>query len=113
MYMIMFVMDESSYLDPILDAWSDIGVTGATIVESMGLYRRVQKRIPMRYTYGEVQMQGKGNMTLFAIVADEALVNNCLSAVEKIVGDLDLPNTGVFSAWPLSINKGVSKSGKK
>ncbi len=107
MYMIMFVLDQASYLDEILDAWSDIGVTGATIVESTGLYRRSQKRIPMRYTYGDTPMQEKGNITLFVMVGDEALVHTCLFKVEEIVGDLNQPNSGVFTAWPVAINKGI------
>ena len=108
MFMIMFVLDQSSYLDQILDAWSGIGVSGATIVESTGLYRRALKRIPMRYTYGEVPMQEKGNITLFVIVDSENMVSSCLAKVESIIGNLDQPNTGVFSAWPLTIQKGIS-----
>lgn len=114
MLMIMFVLDQAVYLDQILDAWSEIGVTGATIVESTGLYRRALKRIPMRYTYGEMPMEEKGNITLFVIVENEKLVNACLDQVESIVGDLDQPNTGVFSAWPVVIQKGISHhSGEK
>ncbi len=35
------------------------------------------------------------------------MVEACLAATEKIVGDLDKPDTGVFSAWPLTFTKGI------
>lgn len=110
MFMVMFVIDDPNYLDQILDAWSGAGITGATIVESMGLYRH-QKRVPMRYAYGETPLEEKGNSTLFVIVRDEATIQRCLDEVEKIVGDLDGPNTGVFAAWPLAYVKGVPPRG--
>ena len=47
--------------------------------------------------------------TLFTIVPKEAQVYACVSAIEKVVGDLDEPNTGVVAAWPLSFVKGVSE----
>ncbi len=36
MFMIMFVLDEITHLDEILDAWTKIGISGATVVESTG-----------------------------------------------------------------------------
>jgi nitrogen regulatory protein PII len=112
MFMVMFVIDDPNYLDQILDAWSAVGINGATIVESIGLYRR-QKHFPMRYTYAydATPLAEKGNSTLFVIVRDEGTVQLCLNEVEKIVGDLDGPNTGVFAAWPLAYVKGVPLRG--
>ncbi len=111
MFMIMFVLDDSSHLDQILDSWSNLGVTGATIIESTGLYRHHLKRIPMRYIFGETSSEEKGNSTLFVIVENENMVHLCLNAIEQIEGDLDGANTGVFAAWPLIITKGIASRG--
>ena len=112
MFMIMFVLDDPTVLDQILDAWTDIGLSGATIIESTGLHRRRLKLIPMRYTYGNTLLEEKGNTTLLLIVENEGKIQACLQAIEKIVGDLDKPNTGVFSAWPLSFTKGIPTHGE-
>lgn len=111
MFMIMFVLDDVSHLDPILEAWSNLKVTGATIIESTGLNRYRRKHVPMRYAYGDMSLEESGNTTLFVIVESEDKVQLCLQAIEQIVGDLDKPNTGVFSAWPLTITKGVPLRG--
>lgn len=107
MYMIMFVLDDPDLLDRVLDAWSEVHVSGGTIVESTGLYRRAHKRVPMRYSYGAETTVEKGNITLFAIVESESIVVACLNVTERVVGNLDEPDTGVFASWPLPIVKGV------
>lgn len=107
MFMIMFVLDDIRHLEKVLTSWSDIGVTGATIIESSGLHRKLQKSIHMRYIYDNPFLEETGNLTLFVMVKNETVVRSCLETVEKIVGDLDQPNTGVFSAWPLIMTKGI------
>ena len=108
MQMIMFVLDDPDLLDQVLEACYESGVTGATIMESTGLHRR-RKRVAMRYSFDNAPLEESGNYTLFAMVANESIAENCLRAVEKVVGDLDNPNTGVFASWPLSIVKGFQK----
>ena len=111
MFMIMFVLDETTHLDEILNAWTKIGVTGATVVESTGLHRRL-KHLPMRYAYGESPFKEEGNITVFVVVEDEDMVNKCMESIEKVVGDLCEPGTGVFTAWPLMITKGIHRKDK-
>lgn len=111
MYMVMLVLDDPARLDAVLDAWAGIGISGATIVESTGIYRHraAQRRVYARYNFAGAGTTGEvGNYTLFAVVPDEAVARQCLAAVEGVVGDLDGPNTGVLAAWPLAVVKGVS-----
>lgn len=111
MYMVMFVLDQPDLLNRVLKAWEDVGITGATIVESSGFFRQKERRklLTGRYILPVVQ-EGieKGNISLFSIVADEQQARAALQAVETVTGDLSQPNTGVFSAWPLEFVKGLS-----
>jgi len=107
MYMIMCILDDPSRLDTVLQSWSEKGISGATIVESTGLHRCIGKHIPMRFLYGGAQSEETGNVTLFIVVEDEQMVITCLNAVEQVVGNLDEPDTGIFTAWPVPIVKGV------
>lgn len=110
MQMIMFVLDDPNQLDAVLDAWRAVGVSGVTIAESIGAYRRQVRRVPGRYLFGLpalAECTEQCQYTLFAIVPDSRTVDACLHAAEEIVGDLVEPNTGVFAAWKLSVAKGV------
>lgn len=115
MQMVMFVLDNPEYLDSILEAWQAVGVTGVTVIESSGLHRVRQKRpLGARYVFGALRESSRVKMehyTLFAIVPDDTIVRACLEAAEKIIGDLDGPNTGVLASWELSVVKGVPSKG--
>jgi hypothetical protein len=107
-YMALFILDDPSLLEDVLKAWTKGGIRGATIIESTGLYRLTRKLIPMRYLYSSREASEKENVTLMAIVDDQAMAEKCLVLTETIVGDLTQPNTGIFAAWPLSLVKGIS-----
>ena len=46
-------------------------------------------------------------LRLMTIISTKKLIHQCLEITETLIGNLDLPDTGVFSAWPLSMVKGV------
>lgn len=113
MYMIMLVIDDPNLVDEVLDAWQAVGVDGATIVESTGLHRRRATTLGARYSFGfprVVERVEEGHYTLFVAVHDEPMVQACLSNAEAVLGDLDLPQTGFFAAWPLMACKGFDVS---
>ena len=107
-YMALFILDDPSMLEDVLKAWTKGGIRGATVIESTGLYRLTRKLIPMRYLYTSREASEKENVTLIAIVDDQAMAEQCLALTESIIGDLNQPNTGIFAAWPLSMVKGLS-----
>ncbi len=107
-YMALFILDDPSLLEDVLKVWATGGIRGATIMESTGLYRLTRKLIPMRYLYTSKEANEKENVTLIAIVDDQAMAEKCLQLTESVVGDLNQPHTGVFAAWPLSLVKGLS-----
>jgi len=107
MYLVLMVIDDPAKVDNVLDQLKIGGIAGATIVESTGLHRKRQKRIPLRYSYGGIEHEETDNLTLFAIVQNRQEAERCREIVESVVGDLDEPNTGIFAAWELDMVKGV------
>lgn len=111
MYMVLFVLDDPDLLEGVLDAWDKIGVSGVTIVESTGINRlRRAQQVGSPFMAGINRLMSgdqEMNYTLLTIVKGETLVQKCVAAVEKVVGDLSEPNTGVLAAWPVAYVKGV------
>ncbi|MFZ5808859.1 MAG: hypothetical protein ACOY16_06230 [Chloroflexota bacterium] len=107
MYMVQFILNDPQKLDELLEAWNSIGVRGVTIIESTGFHRRLRKLIPMRYMFQPMEEITESHYTLFSVVESMEKVQACLQTVEKLVGDLDLPHTGIFTAWPLAVVKGL------
>lgn len=109
MFMILCVIDDPHKVNSVMKAWRTAGVSGVTIVESTGLHRTQKApRIPMRYLIDREEWE-RGNITLLAVVDDEAMIQRCLEAAESVVGDFDSPNSGVFTAWPLTFTKGTAR----
>ena len=109
MHMIQFILHDAAHLDEVIQAWQDIGVTGITIMESTGAYRRQVRRMGARYLFAMPRMVDaeQASYTLVTIVPDVTVVEACITAVEGVVGDLDNPNTGVLAAWELDVVRGV------
>lgn len=104
MHMIMFVLNDPDKLDDVLDAWHEVGIQGATVLESTGIYRRRPHLVRARYAFGFPSMSGmteQGHYTLFTIVASADMIERCYEATKGIVGDLQAPHTGVMAAWRL------------
>lgn len=107
MYMIMLVLNDPEQLDAVVGAWEVVGIHGVTIIESTGLGRLRQSRVPARYYFQSARAEEEGHITLLAVVPNTEKIDACLLATEEITGDLDRPNTGIFTAWPLSVTKGI------
>lgn len=110
MYMVWLVLDRAELLDNIQQAWENVGIHGATFIESSGFYRRKQskKYIPTRYVLPPMgSTMHKHNYAIFSIVENEEQARAALRATEEVTGDLDQPNKGVFAAWPLAMVKGL------
>jgi nitrogen regulatory protein PII len=115
MYMVWFVLDQPELLDNIQKAWEEVGINGATIIESSGFFRRKKgkKFVATRYILPNLsESVQKGNYSIFSLVETEQQVQLALEATEKVTGDLSLQNTGVFAAWPLMVVKGYQKAQK-
>ncbi len=109
MFMIMCVVDDPHKVNDVMKAWRTAGVPGITAIESTGLHR-MQKtaHIPMPFLIGGMESE-RGNITLLAVVEDEDMIQRCLKTAEEVIGDFDSPNSGVFTAWPLTFTKGAAR----
>ena len=110
MFMVLCVIDDPAEMDKVLAGLEAGWITGATIIESTGLHRKQIKRIPLPYLYSGAETGELDNLTLFTIVPDRATAETCLRIIEREVGDLAQPNTGIFAAWELDMVKGISSS---
>lgn len=108
MYMVFLVIHDRRQTDAVMAEWTKAGIRGATLFDSVGAYRR-RKRIPGRFAY-TTSYSDDINQTITAIVSDEETALRALSATEKILGDLNNPETGIFTYWPLAAVKGIQKN---
>jgi hypothetical protein len=114
MLQLWLVLDNPALLNDVLEAWTDVGVRGITILESTGVHR-VRSRssrqdTPFMLGFSRLLRTDQvGHYTLFAVVPNMEIVEQLVANTEEIVGDLSQPHTGVLFAVPLAAAWGLPK----
>lgn len=114
MLQLWLVLDNPSLLNEVLEAWSEVGVRGITILESTGVHRVRSKAsrqdAPFMLGFSRLLRTDQvGHYTLFAVVPTMEIVERLVEVTEAIVGDLSQPHTGVLFATPLLAAWGLPK----
>ena len=115
MFMILFVLHDPNRLNEVLTAWNEAGVSGVTILGSTGLKRlqetaNLQEDIPLIPSIEDLLEQKENlNRTLFTIVQNNDMADKVLNATQSLIGDLNLPNTGILAVIPLARVYGLDR----
>lgn len=106
-YLVLLVLDDVEQVTDICDAWETTGVGGITIIETTGLGRLRYKQgyrddMPLMPSIRAL-LQGREehHRTLFSVVEGEEMVDRLIAATESILGDLNLPHSGIIVALPV------------
>lgn len=110
MFFILFVLHDISKMKDLLHAWEEAGVKGATVLFSTGLGRIRQnfglmEDFPLFPTMSDIMERLEDmdlSRTLFSVIDDEKIVDNVLHQTQKVVGDLNQPNTGILIVLPVA-----------
>jgi predicted TIM-barrel enzyme len=92
MFFILFVLQDTDKLDQILDAWQKAGVSGVTILPSIGIVKMKEKRalqedFPIIPTLEDlVESPQNHSRSLFSIVQTQEIVDAVYKATIDIVG---------------------------
>jgi hypothetical protein len=111
-YMMMLVANDTDRLNAVLRAWECIHVDDIVFMDSICFHRTGRERphIPMRFMFERLaQGRQQCSVTLFGVVSDEAMVQQCIAQAESVIGDLDTAENAMFVAWPLPIVRGFPR----
>jgi nitrogen regulatory protein PII len=120
MYLLTLVLNDPDLLEELLQAWSKIGVLGATVLYSTGLGRFRQKQglrddmplFPSLDDFYEGPQAQTLSRTIFTVLKDEGTIEKIVDATQGIVGDLNLPESGVLFITPVLKAYGLEKTGR-
>jgi len=108
---VIIVLNREEYLDELLEAFVELDVRGATVIDSVGMGQIIKHDIPI---FGGLRSLMTGarpyNKTIFTVV-NEDMVESIAKVFEQICGDLDEPGTGLVFALPVDYVKGLKDEG--
>ena len=104
MYALFIVLNEVDYLDTILDKFMEVGVKGATILDSQGMGGAMADRnLPL---FGSLKTLFDGarpfNKTIFSVIPNEELLNSTVAAVKEVAGSIEKPSAGFMFTMPVA-----------
>jgi nitrogen regulatory protein P-II 1 len=108
MELLVCVINDPAKVDEILEAFLEIGITGATVLESRGMGKTLVQEQPI-FAGFEKMLSGRTstNKTIFSVIEDEEKVEKAICAVGQICGNLGKPATGIVFTLPIARVKGL------
>ncbi len=113
MKLLVLVLNKEEYTEQVLERFVELGVPGATTIETIGMGRVLSQEIPI--FAGNIDMMAgarPSNKTIFTIVEDE-MVSEIEKGVEEIIGSLEEPGNGILFSLPVEYVKGLAKGPKE
>ena len=109
MQLLIAVINEEEKLDEILSGMVELGVTGATIVNSEGMGRVLSHDIPIFAGLDALASRSRPqNQTIFSVIRDEK-VDAVISLLQEICGDFGAGGTGIVMTVPLTRVVGLAR----
>jgi len=117
MNILFLVLNETEYLDDILSAFVEVGVKGATILDSQGMASAIccneSRQIPL---FGSLKSfldsSRPYNKTVFTVIETEELLEKAINAINNVIGDICKPGIGVMFTVPVGNIYGLPKNTK-
>lgn len=109
MELLVIVLNKLEYLTDILDGFVEVGIRGATVIDSAGMGHLMADHIPFFAHFAEIEATEKNHSkTIFTVVNCCEERDNAIEIVEKAVGDIDKPDTVFLFSLPVNFVKGLS-----
>lgn len=113
MHVLFIVLNKTEYLDDILTEFVNIGIKGATILDSQGMASALVKnneKLPIFDSLRSFLYSSRPfNKTIFTIIEGDELLDKAMDSVNKIVGDLSKQGFGIMFSLQIDRMYGFPK----
>ncbi len=111
MHLLVEVLEQTEQLPTLLEELVKIGVTGTTILDSIGMGRILLESdtdVPAIRVIKEVLARRKpSNKTIFAVIDNKETLEKAIQVVRSVCGDLNEPGKGILFTFPLDFVEGL------
>ena len=101
MQLLFAVINHEELVDDILAGFIELGITGATVVESKGMGRVLSREVPIFAGLRTLAAASRpANRTIFCL-ADDAKIDAAIALIQEVCGNLDAPGAGILFTVPV------------
>jgi nitrogen regulatory protein P-II 1 len=107
MKLLVVILNRVDKLEEVLEGFVEIGITGATIIDSIGMGHVLSEEVPiflgLRFMFAGAKPHNK---TIISVIKDNK-EKPAIKMLNKILGSLNQPGTGIVFTLPIVSVKGM------
>jgi len=107
MKLLVLILNKVEKLEEVLEGYLEVGITGATIIESVGMGHFLSEEVPifagLRFMFAGAKPHNK---LILSVITDEK-EKPAIRLLKKILGDLNEPGTGIVFSIPADTVEGL------
>jgi len=107
MKLLILVLNKVEKLEEVLEGFIEIGITGATVIESSGMGHIIADEVPiflgLRFMFTGVKPHNK---MILSVIKNEK-EKPVIKLLKKILGSLNEPGTGIIFTLPIDKVEGL------
>ncbi len=108
MKLLVLVLNKEEYLNDILEVFVEVGITGATIIDSVGMGHKLAYEIPIFAGLRKSIKISDYNKTIFSVVHDDEILEETIKLIGEII-NFEEQGSCLLFVVPLLMVKGLKE----
>jgi nitrogen regulatory protein PII len=109
MKLFVIILNHVEYLEDLLSALLEIGISGATILDSTGMGRVLTTQIPIFAGLRDAFPNATPVNKTILVVVNEDQIDDVEIVLEEVCGDFEEQGVGIYFCVPLDFVKGLRR----
>ncbi len=106
--LLVCVIEKEERLEDVLEALLEVGITGASILDTRGMFEYMADEIPLFAGFrGLIQGTNPTNKMILSVLPDTETLRLAMDTIESVYGDFSLPNTGIMFSLDIGTTRGL------
>ena len=102
MWLLVYILNEDRYLTEVLEELLEIGVVGASILDSVGMLHFLSQEIPIFAGFRSILKGTKPyNKIILSVIRDKELLEEALATIDRTVGGIEKGKRGILFSLPV------------
>jgi hypothetical protein len=103
MQLLIAVINQEGKLDEILSGFLELGITGATVIQSEGMARVLSQDVPIFAGLQSLMTRSRPQtQTSFSSIREDSKVDGAIAVLQRACGSLADPATGIAVTLPVN-----------
>lgn len=106
--LLVCIIEKDDHLDDVLEALVEVGITGATIVNTRGMFEYLADEIPLFAGFRNlIEDHNPTNKMVLSVIRNQERLNLAMDTIESVYGSFQEPNSGIMFSLDIGNLRGL------